>query len=192
MGKRTPQIVLRLRALGVIPKRREGLQGTRPPMRWKGEELAALKAACERDDLTIAEIAQQFKTGRGQVRALIKLHGWVRPVNGMVINGKRLSQNPKREEWKKIPRTGRPKGIKMSAETRAKHSETMRRRWSGPEREKLLAIAARGRKRCHEMHPDFNKRTLPPKGTPARRLFNKLAGALGAKTAHEVFAQVAI
>lgn len=190
MGKRTPAIVLRLRALGVIPKRREGLQGTRAPTRWQGDELAALKAACERDDLTIAEIAQQFKTGRGQVRALIKLHGWKRPVSGMVINGRRLQSHPMREQWKKIPRSGRPKGIKMSAEARAKHSEAMRRRWSGPEREKLLEMASRGRKRCREINPLFNQRTRPPKGTAERRLFNKFAGALGAKKAHEVFAQV--
>lgn len=191
MGKRIPQIVLRLRALGVIPKRREGLRGTRQSVRWKGEELAALKAACERDDLTVAEIARQFKTGRGQVRALIKFHGWKRPVSGMTINARRLQNHPKREEWKKIPRTGRPKGIKMSAEARAKHSEAMRRRWAGPEREKLLEMASRGRKRCREINPLFNQRVRPPKGTAERRLFDKFAGALGAKRAHEVFAQVA-
>jgi len=191
MARRVPEILLRLRALGVIPKRSGRLHGTRKPERWAGEELAALKAACERDDLTVAEIARQFKTGRGHVRALIKLHGWVRPVDGRTINGRRLQSHPDREEWKKIPRTGRPKGIKMSAEARAKHSEAMRRRWAGPEREKLLAMAAEGRKRCREIHPEFNKRTRPPKGTKARLLFNKLAGTFGAKKAHETFAQVA-
>ena len=188
MAYRANPILVKLRAAGVLPKRAPGLRGKRT-VRWSGEELAAIKAAVERDDLTNVEIAAQFKTSRGMVACLIKLHGWVRPVNGCVINGRRLAAHPKQEEWHKIPRTGRPKGIKMSAETCAKHSASMRRRWAGPEREKLLAMASRGRAKVVEMYPDFNRKTRPAPGTPERRLFEKIADALGAAAAHAEFTQ---
>ena len=67
---------------------------------------------------------------------------------------------------------GRPKGFKASDETRAKNAAALRRRWAGPEREKLLSAVKVNPRRC------------PEPGTPERKVFDKVRQILGAAAAH--------
>lgn len=48
------------------------------PSRWKGQNLADLKAAYEGDQEQVEEIAARFKTSRGNLSRLAVLHGWRR------------------------------------------------------------------------------------------------------------------
>lgn len=77
-------------------------------------------------------------------------------------------------------KVGRPKGYVQSEETRAKLREAWARRLTGPESETARQTLLEQLKRANENRP----RKIPLKGTPERRLFNKIKKTLGAAAAH--------
>ena len=84
------------------------------------------------------------------------------------------------------PALGKPGGCSpvRTAAHREKISEGLRRHWqTRPDREEAIRIKTAylaGAKSSGSR----GRRTRPPKGTPERRLFDKLADLMGAKRAH--------
>lgn len=80
---------------------------------------------------------------------------------------------------------GRPKGTPQSPEAREKISAAVRARWSGPERKALEARALAALEKARQS-PRCGWRPIlrPEPGTSERKLFEKIARVLGAKSAH--------
>lgn len=86
-------------------------------------------------------------------------------------------------------RRGPPDGWQHSPEGRASISAAMRERWKNPEYRSFIASLHAGAQpyRNEEYRAKISAALtkLPPRGTPERRLFDKLARVLGAKAARK-------
>lgn len=81
-------------------------------------------------------------------------------------------------------RRGRPKGKPLPAEHREKIREFFRKKWQDPEYRTAQTERLRRQQAKASAASAAKGRFLPPKGTPERRLYNKISGILGAKAAH--------